>query len=62
MPNELQIRRQSVENLIELLLERGDSPHYTIGYLTGVLATLVSRYPESYEYILETIDWLESQE
>jgi len=62
MSNELKIRRQGVENLIELLLKRGSGPHYTIGYLTGVLTILVSKYPESYEYIAETIDWLESQE
>ena len=61
MLNEFQTRRESVENLVEMLLKRQDSPHYALGYLTSLLTTVVSKYPESYKEILETIDWLESQ-
>ena len=61
MLDEFQTRRESVENLVEMLLKRQDSPHYALGYLKSLLTTVVSKYPESYKEILETIDWLESQ-
>jgi hypothetical protein len=60
MLNETQTRQETVTNLVAMLVEK--SPHYALGYLESLLKTLVIRNDDCYEYILDTVDWVEAQE
>jgi hypothetical protein len=60
LKKEVQIRRDTVANLVAMLTEK--SPYYAIGYLESLLKSLVVRNDECYEYIADTALWLEVQE
>ena len=60
LKEEMQIRRDVVANLVTMLTEK--SPHYALGYLESLLCQMANRNDECYEQIVETVDWIETQE
>ena len=56
---EYETRRLVVETLVKALEENGTN--YTIGYLQGLLKTLVVRNDETYEYVYDTIEYVKDE-
>lgn len=52
---------KEVAQLVEMLNNEGENPHYTIGYLEGMLNSLCYKYPEVLEEVISTIDWHEAK-
>lgn len=56
---EYETRRLVVETLVKALEENGTN--YTVGYLQGLLKTLVVRNDETYEYVYDTIEYVKDE-
>ena len=50
-----------VDKMVALIEARNERPHYTVGYLTGIMRTLARKYPEVMEEVIATVDWMESE-
>lgn len=48
--------------MFELIREQSDNPHFTIGYIEGMMNSLCRMSPKVLEEVISTIDYLESKE
>jgi hypothetical protein len=56
---EYETRILVVETLVKALEENGTN--YTVGYLQGLLKTLVVRNDETYEYVYDTVEYVKRE-
>ena len=50
-----------VDKMVALIGTKNGSPHYTIGYLTGMMRSLARKYPEVMGEVINTIDSIEAE-
>ena len=54
--------KETVAKMFELIREQSDNPHFTIGYIEGMMNSLCRMSPKVLEEVISTIDYLESKE